>query len=161
MRCERIHEVGGWTLRNAAHQPTFSRKTSLRRVGRFARRQHCNALTLAETIIAIAILVTLVWGVVAFITGGRVATEKAGEQRKAVQVAMQQLETTRHLAYASIASTNGTQTVDGVVYTWTLTATASQSDPADGGSVYKQVKVSVTWPTPGTSAVVLSTGIPP
>ena len=146
-------------MRSVAYRSAIGFETSLSRVSRLARQRGCSALTVAETVIAVAILVTLVWGAAAFFAGGRVATEKAGEQRKAAQVAMQELESTRDLPYGSVANANGTQTVDGVVYTWTLTVTSAKADPADSNSVYKQVKVSVTWPTPGTAAVVLSTGI--
>ena len=146
-------------LRSAAHQPTFSSETSLKRGRCFVRRPRCNAMTLAEVIISVAILTALVWGAVAFITGGRVTTEKAGEQRKAAQIGMKQLEIARHLPYTSIASTTGTDTVDGLVYAWTLTVAAVRADPADAGSAYKQAQVSVTWPTSAGSPVVLSTGI--
>ena len=140
-------------------QSAFGPEFSPRRIRRWLGRMRSSALSLAEVVIAIAILTALVWGAASFLVAGRVTTEKAGEQRKAAQVAMEQLERARQLPYASVVNANGTETVDGIVYSWTLTVTTAQADPSDSGSGYKQVKVSVTWPTPGTLPVVLSTGI--
>jgi hypothetical protein len=126
------------------------------------KRAHCAAqATIVESLVAVAVLVTAVWGMVGFLTGGRIMVERTGQGVIAAQVAQQQLDRARALAYASIASSTGTQTVGGIVYSWVLTVTGVQADPADANSGFKQAVVTVTWPTGAGAIVKINTGIAP
>jgi Tfp pilus assembly protein PilV len=132
------------------------------RVRLVKKRAHCAAQSsLTEVVVAVMILTIVVWAMVGFLMNGRVLVERTGEAVVAAQIAQQQLDKTRALTYASIASTNGTQTVNGLLYTWVLTVTTGQADPADSGSTFKQTGVTVTWPTAPNADAILDTGIAP
>ena len=145
------------------HMGTFSSSTGgASRVRLVRKKAHCAAqASLTEVIVAVAILTIVVWGMVGFLMNGRVLVERTGQGVIAAQIAQQQLDDARALAYASIASTNGTQTVSGLLYTWVLTVTTAQADPADANSTFKQTGVSVTWPTAPNANAVLYTAIAP
>ena len=84
------------------------------RVRLVRKRAHCSAqASLTEVVVAVAILTIVVWGMVGFLTGGRVLVERSGQGIIATQVAQEHIDRTRSLAYASIASSNGTETVGG------------------------------------------------
>ena len=130
------------------------------RVRLVRKRAHCAAqASLTEVIVAVTILTIVVWGMVGFLMNGRVLVERTGQGVIAAQVAEEHIDRTRDLAYASIASSNGTETVGGILYTWVLTVTSAQADPADANSAFKQVQVKVTWPTAPNATAVLSTAI--
>jgi hypothetical protein len=132
------------------------------RVRLVRKRAHCAAQgSLIEVVVAVTILTFVVWGMVGFLTGGRLMVERSGRGVIAAQVAAERIDRTRDLAYASIASGNGTETVGGVLYTWVLTVTSAQADPSDANSAYKQVGVRVTWPTAAGGGAQLSTAIAP
>jgi Tfp pilus assembly protein PilV len=118
------------------------------RVRLVRKRAHCAAqASLTEVIVAVTILTIVVWGMVGFLMNGRVLVERTGQGVIAAQVAQQQLDQARSLPYASVASSRGTETVNGLLYSWVLTVTTAQADPADGNSTFKQTGVTVTWPT--------------
>ena len=130
------------------------------RVRLVRKRSHCAAqASLVEVVIAVAILTIVVWGMVGFLTGGRVLVERTGQGVIAAQVAEEHSDRTRSLTYASIASGSGTETVGGLLYTWVLTVTTVQADPADPNSTFKQTRVTVTWPTGPNATGVISTAI--
>ncbi|MGD1001574.1 MAG: hypothetical protein ABSA67_12855 [Candidatus Brocadiia bacterium] len=130
------------------------------RVRLVRKKAHCAAqASLTEVIVAVTILTVVVWGMVGFLMNGRVLVERTGQGVIAAQIAEQQIDKTRSLAYASIATTNGTQTVNGLLYTWVLTVTTAQADPADGNSTFRQTGVKVTWPTAPNADAVLYTAI--
>ena len=130
------------------------------RVRLLRKRAHCAAqASLTEVVVAVAILTCVVWGMVGFLMNGRVLVERTGQGVIAGQIAEEHIDKTRGLAYASIASSNGTETVGGLLYTWVLTVTTAQADPADANSTFKQAKVTVTWPTAPNANAVLSTAI--
>ena len=112
-----------------------------------------------EVIIAVAILCCLVFGMVGFLTGGRLLVERSGQATIAAQIAQEHLDRARSLAYSSIASSSGTETVGGLQYSWVLTVTSAQADPADVNSKFLQTGVTVTWPTAANGKAVLSTAI--
>ena len=123
-------------------------------------RAHCAAqASLIEVVVAVTILTIVVWGMVGFLAGGRVMVERSGQGVIAGQVAAERVDRTRDLAYANVVSSNGSETVGGVLYTWVLTVTGAQADPADANSAYKQVGVKVTWPTAAGGAAQLSSAI--
>ena len=94
---------------------------------------------------------------VGFLANGRVLVERTGQGVIAAQIAEEHIERTRSLTYASIASTKGTETVSGVMYSWVLTVTTAQADPGDGNSTFEQVGVTVTWPMgPGAKAALIT-----
>ena len=105
------------------------------------------------------ILTVVVWGMVGFLVNGRVLVERTGQGVIAAQIAEEHIDRTRTLTYASIASANGTETVGGLRYTWVLTVTTAQADPGDVLSTFKQIGVTVTWPTGPGATGVISTAI--
>ena len=124
------------------------------------KKAHCaGQATIIEAVVAVAILTFVVWGMVGFLTGGRVMVERTGQGVIAAQVAAERIDRTRQLAYTAIANGNGTETVGGIVFTWVLTVTTAQADPADANSTFKQVGVKVTWPTSAGAAAALSTAV--
>jgi len=130
------------------------------RVRLVRKRAHCSAqASLTEVVVAVAILTIVVWGMVGFLTGGRLLVERSGQGVIATQIAEEHIDRTRSLAYASIATSNGTETVGGLLYTWVLTVTTVQADPADANSTFKQTGVTVTWPTGPHATGVISTAI--
>ncbi len=132
------------------------------RVRLVRKKAHCAAqASLTEVIVAVTILTIVVWGMVGFLMNGRMLVERRGQAVIAAQVAQQQLDNARATAYASVASSSGTQTVNGLMYTWVLTVTTAQADPADVNSTFKQTGVSVTWPTAPNANAVLYTAIAP
>ncbi len=132
------------------------------RVRLVRKKAHCAAQSsLTEVIVAVTILTIVVWGMVGFLMNGRILVERRGQAVIAAQVAQQQLDNARATAYASVASSSGTQTVNGLMYSWVLTVTTAQADPADVNSTFKQTGVSVTWPTAPNADAVLYTAISP
>jgi Tfp pilus assembly protein PilV len=130
------------------------------RVRLVRKKAHCAAqASLVEVVVAVAILTVVVWGMVGFLAGGRVLVERTGQGVIAAQIAEEHIDRTRSMAYASIASGNGTETVSGLMYTWVLTVTTVQADPADPNSTFKQTGVTVTWPTGPHATGVISTAI--
>ena len=115
--------------------------------------------SLTEVVVAVAILTIVVWGMVGFLMNGRVLVERTGQGIIAAQVAQERLDRTRSLAYASIAASNGTETVGGLLYTWVLTVTTAQADPADANSTFLQTGVTVTWRTAPNANAVIRTAI--
>ena len=118
-------------------------------------------MTLIEVLVAVTIIAIVVVGAVAFVVNSRIAVELAGKRRTATQVAAERLERARGSGYAAVANAAGTLYLDGTTYTWTLTVFTVLADPADAGSAYKLVEVSVNWPTSDGSPVVLRTAISP
>lgn len=132
------------------------------RVRLVRKKAHCAAQSsLTEVIVAVTILTIVVWGMVGFLMNGRILVERRGQAVIAAQVAQQQLDNARATAYASVASSSGTQTVNGLMYSWVLTVTTAQADPANVNSTFKQTGVSVTWPTAPNADAVLYTAISP
>jgi Tfp pilus assembly protein PilV len=126
------------------------------------KRAHCAAqASLCEVVVAVTILTFVVWGMAGFLMNGRVLVERTGQGVIAAQIAQQQLDQTRALTYASIASSNGTETVNGLLYSWVLTVTTAQADPADAHSTFKQTGVTVTWPTAPNANAAIETAIAP
>jgi hypothetical protein len=124
------------------------------------KKAHCaGQASLTEVIVAVTILTFVVWGMVGFLMNGRVLVERTGQGIIAAQVAQEHLDRTRNLAYASIASGSGTETVGGLLYSWVLTVTNAQADPGDPNSTFKQTGVSVTWPTAPNANAQIFTGI--
>jgi Tfp pilus assembly protein PilV len=144
----------------------FSRRTrssdAFARVRLARKRAHCAAqASLFEVLVAVAILTTAVWGMVGFLANGRVLVERSGQGIIAAHVAEQQIDQTRALAYTAITGSNGKETVGGLVYTWVMTVATARADPADAGSTFKQVAVTVSWPSAPNAVTMLSTAISP
>ena len=101
------------------HMGTFSSSTGgASRVRLVRKKAHCAAqASLTEVVVAVTILTIVVWGMVGFLMNGRILVERTGQGVIAAQIAAQQIDKTRALAYASVASRNGTQTVNGLLYT--------------------------------------------
>ncbi len=131
------------------------------------RRQIRNAtgaagMTLVEVLVAVLILTIVVWGAVAFMVSGRTRVELSNQERVAAQIGMEQIERARAAGYGAVGSYDtGTESVNSLVYTWTLTAVPTLADPADANSVYKEVEVNVSWSTGTLQSVTLHTGISP
>jgi hypothetical protein len=96
---------------------------------------------------------------VGFLMNGRLLVERTGQGAIAAQIAQERLDRTRALAYSSIASGSGTETVGGLLYSWVLTVTTARADPADANSTFQQTGVTVTWPTAPNANAVIITGI--
>lgn len=129
---------------------------SIRFVAR--RPARCAGFSLVEVVVAIVILGVVVLGAVAFMATGRIGVERAAQKRAATQLAAERLERARSGGYSALANATGTATFNSVNYTWTLTVTTLQADPADANSTYKHAEVSVTWPG-APAPVVLRTGV--
>jgi Tfp pilus assembly protein PilV len=130
------------------------------RVRFIAKRAHCaGQASLTEVVVAVAILTIVVFGMVGFLMNGRVLVERTGQGVIAAQIAEERIDRTRSLAYASIAGSNGTETVGGILYTWVLTVTTAQADPADANSTFLQTGVTVTWPAAPNANAVIRTAI--
>jgi Tfp pilus assembly protein PilV len=128
------------------------------RVRLVRKRAHCaGQASLFEVVFAVTILTVVVWGTSGFLANGRMAVERTGETVIAAQIAEEHVDRTRDAAYAAIAGSNGTETVGGVVYTWVVTVTTAQADPADTNSTFKQIAVTVTWPSATNVITLLST----
>jgi Tfp pilus assembly protein PilV len=124
------------------------------------KRARCaGQASLTEVLVAVLILTIVIFGVVCFLLNGRVMVEGTGEGIIAAQIAQEHLDRTRSLAYSSIASSKGTETVGGLVYTWVLTVTTAQADPADPNSKFLQTGVTVTWPTGQNAKAAVYTAI--
>ncbi len=129
--------------------------------GRPARRAGAReGHTLLEALIAVVVLSIVVFGAAAFMQAGAVVVDKAQILRTATQVAQDRLEQTKALAYASVVNANGTTTVSGQVYTWTITVTTAQADPGDASSTYKIIHCNVTHSGTGQSVAVRSAVAP-
>ena len=87
--------------------------------------------------------------------------EWAAKQRTAAQIALERLERARAVGFAALADSSGNVFVDGTQYSWVLTVAASLADPVDPDSTYKEVEVSVDWPTSQGQAVVFRTAVAP
>ena len=144
------------TLRYVARVGAFpSSAGGASRVRLVRKRAHCAAQSIVEALVAVTILLIVVWALLGFLANGRVLVERTGQCDIAAQVAEQQIDQTRALAYASIAAGNGAETVGGIKYTWVLTVATAKADPADANSTFKQVGVVVTWATgPHTNATI-------
>ena len=118
---------------------------------------HCAGQSLFEAVMALAVLIVVVWGTAGFLGNGRMMVERSGMRVIAAQVAAEKVERARDTAYAAIAGSNGTETVNGTVYTWVVTVTNAQADPADPNSTFKQIAVALSWPARPNAATVLST----
>lgn len=131
------------------------------------RRQIRNAtgaagMTLVEVLVAVLILTIVVWGAVAFMVSGRTRVELSNQERVAAQIGMEQIERARAAGYSAVESYDtGSESVNSVVYTWTLTSVPTLADPADANSVYKEVEINVSWSTGTLQSVTLHTGISP
>ncbi len=124
---------------------------------RVRKGTHCAGQSLFEVMLALTILIIVVWGTAGFLSNGRMTVERSGMGVIAAQVAAEHVERTRNLAYTAMASGNGSETVNGTVYTWVLTVTNAQADPSDAGSTFKQIGVKLSWPAVPTPATILST----
>lgn len=120
----------------------------------------CAGVSMVEVVVAIIILAVVVIGAVAFMATGRIGVERAAQKRVAAQIAADRLERGRSGGYAALANANGTVVYNGLTYTWTLTVTTAQADPADAASTYKIAECSVTW-TGAPAAVVVRTAVTP
>jgi len=121
------------------------------------KRTHSAGQSLFEVMFALTILVIVVWGTAGFLSNGRMMVERSGMGVIAAQVAAEHVERTRDLAYATMAGGNGTETVNGTLYTWVVTVTNAQADPADAGSTFKQICVTLSWPAAPAASTFLST----
>ena len=66
------------------------------RVRLVRKRAHCaGQASLIEVVIAVAILTIVVWGMVGFLTGGRVMVERTGQSVVAAQIAEERIDRTR------------------------------------------------------------------
>jgi len=129
--------------------------------GRFERAARESGVSLVEVMVSVVVLAVVVIGAVAFFAAGRRTVEFAARQRTATQIGQERLERARALGYAGVADDNGSVTVEDVRYTWTLTATPVLADPADSGSVYKTLEVSVDWPASDNHPVVVRSAMSP
>jgi len=118
-------------------------------------------MSLIEVMTAMVILAFVLTGAVAFVVSGRNMVEYAAKQRTAAQIGMERLEHARNTGYGAVANASDTLLLDGTSYTWTLTVTNAQADPADAGSSYKILEMSVDWPTSRNDPVVLRTAMSP
>lgn len=125
------------------------------------RATRCHAMTLVEVMVAVTVLTVVVWGTVASMVSGRTRVEWAAKQRTAAQIALERLERARAVGFAALADSSGNLFVDGTQYSWVLTVAASLADPVDTDSTYKEVEVSVDWPTSQGQAVVFRTAVAP
>jgi Tfp pilus assembly protein PilV len=123
------------------------------------KRTHSAGQSLFEVMFALTILIIAVWGTAGFLSNGRMMVERSGMGIIAAQVAAEHVDRTRDLAYAAMAGGNGTETVNGTVYTWVVTVTNVQADPADAGSTFKQIGVTLSWPAAPTAATFLTTAV--
>lgn len=130
------------------------------RQGRSRRAGQAGA-GLVEVMIAVTVLVVVALGATALAVSGRLTVARADQQRTAAQVAQEYLDRTRTLAYGAIVNATGTVAVDGITYTYTLTVANATADPGDAGSIYKQLTVSVNWPTSGGIPVTLQSAVSP
>jgi type II secretory pathway pseudopilin PulG len=124
------------------------------------RKTHVAAMTVAEVLVAATILSIVVAGVVAFVIHARVTVERAAQKRTAAKIATERLEYARAGGYDALSNDAGNVIVESTAYTWTLTVTTALADPADSGSVYKQLQISVDWPTSDGGAVSACTAMP-
>jgi type II secretory pathway pseudopilin PulG len=118
-------------------------------------------MTLVEVMMAVVILFAVLWGTIAFVTGGRVRAVHSGQCRAAVQLAAERLEIARGQGYDGVQAGSGTVTLDATPYDWTTSVATAIADPGDANSLYKAVEVAVTWPTSNGRTVTLRTAIAP
>ena len=118
-------------------------------------------LTLIEVMVAIVVLAVAVIGAAAFLAAGSRTVARASQQRTAAQVAHMKLEAARAGGYPALANSNGTETVDGIVYTWGIVVATTLADPADAGSAYKRMTATVDWPTSGDNPVIVESAMAP
>ena len=111
--------------------------------------------------VSVVILAIVVIGAVAFLAAGRRTVEFAARQRTAAQIGQERLERARALGYAGVTDDKGSVTVESIRYTWTLTVRSVLADPADSGSAYKTLEVSVDWPASNNNAVVVRSAMAP
>ena len=127
---------------------------------RSSRPGRCAGVSMVEVVVAIVVLAVVILGSVAFMATGHIGVDRAAQKRAATQVAAERLERGRANGYTALANANGTVVYNGITYTWTLTVTTVQADPADAASTYKQAEVSLTWPG-APAAVVVRTAVTP
>jgi len=118
-------------------------------------------LSLIEVMVAVIVLGVVVIGAVAFLVAGRSTVERAAQQRTATQIANERLEIARAAGYAAVADDSGSVEMAGITYTWSLTVAAEPADPADAGSTYKLMEVTVNSPMSGSDPVVIRSAIAP
>lgn len=101
--------------------------------------------SLAEAMIAVAILTIVIFGAVAFIQTSMTWVDKAMLLRTATEVAQDRLEQAKATAYASltVGTTTGSTTISGQTYNWTLVVATAQADPGDAASTYKTIQCTV------------------
>jgi len=127
----------------------------------YRRSPRVQGITLVEVMVALIVLAVVVIGAAAFFAAGRGTIEESAQRRTAAQVGQQQLEIARAGGYEALADAEGTATVDGVEYSWTLTVTGALADPGDAESGYKQMCMVVDWPRSRGSPVTIETAMAP
>ena len=108
-----------------------------------------SGFTLTETLISIVLLSIVLAGGMGFYFNSTDAMTRAMRKKIAIEIANENMEKLRNLAYASMTSPQtcipgATPNVGGLVGTCSITITAV--------STYKQMVVNVTWTEPGKSA---------
>ena len=151
-------------IRKAGKYPSNAMRNlsayNLTRLGQL-RTVRNRGLTLVEVMVAIVVLAVAIIGAAAFLAGGSRILSRASNQRAAEQVAHMKLEAARAGGYEALADSNGSETVDGVAYTWSIVVATALADPADADSTYKRMTATVDWPTSGGSPVIVESAMAP